>query len=418
MRDFDESFDSDLEDDFDNNIMDFDKDEEETDSNAESYESITSVSSKTGQPSLGELDYHLKPRHKKSRKCEDTSKKKQGNPFFVLTIILSLTTLVSLFLCIYVLTQKGAVSASSDEVVQETALITYSQEEVDALVEAASLEAAAASEAQLKNDIQVQLETPNPSVSDVIRGLYSDSIIYLDSAGYHFIPISDSIPKHNYAEENFTVSENGVISYVENGNETSLMVLDVSQHQGSIDWEQVAEFGVDAAIIRVGYRGYGSGALMLDEYFEENIVGATTAGIDVGVYFFSQAINEAELLEETEFIFEAIAPYNITYPVVIDIEKIENDTARADALSAAERTDLVELFCSTVSAKGYEPMIYGNTYSLFSMLEIERIAQYEIWYAFYNDYLYYPYPVRLWQYTAGASIPGIEGSADLNVWLP
>jgi len=156
----------------------------------------------------------------------------------------------------------------------------------------------------------------------------------------------------------------------------------------------------------------------LDERFVENMEGATAAGLEVGVYFFSQAINETELLEETEFIFEAIAPYNITYPVVIDVEKIENDTARADALGASERTALVRLFCDTVAARGYTPMIYGNTYSLFSMLEIENIQDYEIWYAFYNDYLYYPYPVRMWQYTANATVPGIEGAADLNIWLP
>lgn len=391
--------------DFDDEILDFDNTPEDAEEKTiGTPETNTPPKDNTRRKQRRALSERQRPR-----------KAKSGNPLTVITVILSVTTLVSLILCVFVISKFSAVPASSDEVIEE---VSYTQEDVDAMIASASSNAAMQQEEQLRAEIRSYLEIPNPSTADMLRHFYSDHILYLDSEGYHFIPISDTIPRHEYAAENFTVSENNIITYTENGETVSKMVLDVSQHQGTIDWAQVAAFGVDAAIIRVGIRGYGSGALVLDERFVENMEGATAAGLEVGVYFFSQAINETELLEETEFIFEAIAPYNITYPVVIDVEKIENDTARADALGASERTALVRLFCDTVAARGYTPMIYGNTYSLFSMLEIENIQDYEIWYAFYNDYLYYPYPVRMWQYTANATVPGIEGVADLNIWLP
>lgn len=401
MHDFDDEIR-----DFDDEILDFDNTADDA-----TKKNIGNTEASTHQKNNARREQRHAPTGRKRPRSA-----KSGNPLTVITVILSVTTLVSLILCIFVISKFSAVPASSDEVIEE--VVSYSQEEVTTMIASASANAAMQQEEQLRAEIRSYLETPNPSTADMLRHFYDDHILYLDSEGYHFIPISDTISHHEYADENFATTEEGIIEYRENGAATSKMVLDVSQHQGSIDWVQVADYGVDAVIIRVGIRGYGSGALVLDEYFVENIEGATAAGLEVGVYFFSQAINEAELLEETEFIFEAIAPYNITYPVVIDVEKIENDTARADALGAAERTALVKLFCDTVAARGYTPMIYGNTYSLFSMLEIENIQDYEIWYAFYNDYLYYPYQVRMWQYTANATVPGIEGAADLNIWLP
>lgn len=343
------------------------------------------------------------------------------NPLIPITIILSLTTLAAIGLCCYVIFKQSneTVPASGEEIISDLDTeLTYSQDEVDALVAEASTHAADQRESELKDYIRTQMSSEDANTSELLRSMFPEDIVYLDSAGYHFVPIEESIPKHSLSANNFSISENGIITYAEGGTVTSRMGIDVSQHQGTIDWEQVADYGVEFAIIRVGYRGYGSGALMLDEYFEENIEGALSAGLEVGVYFFTQAVSEEEIKEETDFIFEAIAPYNVTLPIVIDIEKIDGDSARADALTSEERTNLVKIFCDTVTEKGYEAMIYGNTYSLFAMLDIEQIAEYDIWYAFYNDYLYYPYTIRSWQYTANGTIPGIDGSVDINIWFP
>ena len=132
--------------------------------------------------------------------------------------------------------------------------------------------------------------------------------------------------------------------------------IDVSKHQGNIDWTKVAADGVEFAFIRVGLRGYGTeGKLVEDEYFEQNIKGALQAGIKVGVYFYSQAITDAELLEEANLVLEKVKPYNIELPIVFDVEKVSGGKGRANELSVEERTRLTALFCQTVQDAGYKP---------------------------------------------------------------
>lgn len=338
---------------------------------------------------------------------------KRNRPSSVLFIILVVTTLLSLSLCIYVLSHPRYVTVESNSI-SEASITTYTQEEVDQMM----ADAANQREMEIKESIRSQLEVSNPSVSETLRQLFSESIIYLDADGYHFIPISDTIPHNNLIRENFSVNENGEITYRHEGALASQKGIDVSQHQGVIDWSQVGDSGVEFAFIRAGFRGYGSGALVTDEQFEANMEGANEAGIATGVYFFTQAITVEEAIEEAQYVLELIAPYEITYPVVIDVEKPDSSEARANTLSREERTLIVQTFCDTIAAAGYTPMIYGNTNSLFGMLDIEIIHSYPIWYAFYNTYPYYPYAMQVWQYTANGSVPGISGTVDLNIWFP
>ncbi|MGN0324702.1 MAG: glycoside hydrolase family 25 protein [Lachnospiraceae bacterium] len=341
-------------------------------------------------------------------------KRKNRSTGSVLTWILALTTVCSVGLCIYMLINPRTEPVSSDNVdgPEEEPAILYSQEEVDLLMARAADER----EQTLKNEIRNQLEVPEPSLAETLRWLYSDSILYLDENGYHFVPISETIEKHQINCSNFSVSENGVITYTEQGKPRALMGIDVSQHQGEIDWEQVASSDVEFAIIRAGIRGYETGALVTDSYFETNMQGALDNGIEVGVYFFTQAVSEEEAVEEAQYVLELIAPYQISYPVVIDVENPAGN-ARANVLTQAERTAVIRTFCDTIAAAGYTPMIYGNTHSLFGMLDIEQIQQYEIWHAFYNNYVYYPYRLKMWQYTASGQVPGISGTVDLNLWF-
>ena len=194
--------------------------------------------------------------------------------------------------------------------------------------------------------------------------------------------------------------------------------IDVSKHQGNIDWTKVAADGVEFAFIRVGLRGYGTeGKLVEDEYFEQNVKGALQAGIKVGVYFYSQAITDEELLEEANLVLEKVKPYNIELPIVFDVEKVSGGKGRANELSVEERTRLTALFCQTIQDAGYKPMIYHNMEMGTLMLDLGQLEQYDKWFAYYNDDLYYPYAYKVWQYSEKGAVDGINEEVDLNIWF-
>ena len=166
----------------------------------------------------------------------------------------------------------------------------------------------------------------------------------------------------------------------------------------------------------MGYRGYGSeGKLVTDETFEKNIENATDNDIDVGVYFFSQAVNEEEAIEEANYVLEAIKDYDVTYPVVIDIEEVTDKNARTADMTQQQWTDNCIAFCETIKAAGYTPMIYGNLKTFFIMLDMEQITMYDKWFAQYDTELYFPYEYKIWQYSDSGKINGISTDVDLNV---
>ncbi|MDE6686329.1 MAG: hypothetical protein K2K17_03325, partial [Lachnospiraceae bacterium] len=306
--------------------------------------------------------YSRKQSQKMSGAGKLPRKKRAARSLSILAGILTLTTLCSLGLCLYMLITPYIKPTTSGSITEngENAPVFYSQEEVDILME----EAALAHEQELKNEIMNQLSSENPNLNDTLRWLYSDFVLYQDNGSYHFVPISDTIERNTLERGNLSVSENGEISYTSQNGTSARKGIDVSQHQGDIDWEQVAASGVELAIIRAGIRGYGTGALVTDEYFERNMEGAAANGIDIGVYFFTQAITVEEALEEAQYVLELIAPYDITYPIVIDVEN-PNASARANALTQAQRTEIVSAFCDAIAEAGYTPMIYGGVYSLF-----------------------------------------------------
>lgn len=192
--------------------------------------------------------------------------------------------------------------------------------------------------------------------------------------------------------------------------------VDVSAYQKDIDWEQVSRSGIEFAIIRVGFRGYGkAGRLVEDEYYKQNIEGALAAGLDVGVYMFSQAVTVEEAEEEAAFILERIRDYEITMPVVYDWEQVDAEDARTNDMDARTLTDCTLRFCHIVEEAGYEPMIYFNRNQGSRLLYLEELTRYPFWLAAYTDRMPYPYLIEIWQYTDRGRVPGIEGRADVNV---
>ena len=301
---------------------------------------------------------------------------------------------------------------SSGAVVGEN--VTYTQEELDIKIAEASQTAAKSASARILDELKAGLSS-GVTMVETLRPLYPDELVIVSNGVFNFVPIRDDLKKNAYLEENMNILESGEIQYLENGQVISHKGIDVSKFQGEIDWNLVAQDGVEYAFIRVGNRGYGTGKLVEDEAFEANVEGALSAGLKVGVYMYTQAVNDAELLEEANFVLQKIAPYKIECPVVFDVEKVVGDNGRMNAISVEERTRLTKLFCDTIATAGYKPMIYHNMEMGAMMLELSELQQYDKWFAYYNPDLYWPYEYQIWQYTDKGRVNGIEGEVDLNI---
>ena len=194
--------------------------------------------------------------------------------------------------------------------------------------------------------------------------------------------------------------------------------VDVSAFQGKINWEQVKASGIEFAIIRLGYRGYGkAGKLVEDEYAKTNLKGATEAGLPIGAYFFSQALSIEEADEEIEYMLKILGDYELDMPIILDWE-IPTDTARTANMDARTLTDIQIHFCSVMEEKGYQPMVYFNWYQASHLMYLSELEDYPFWLALYQDRMTYPYKVEMWQYTDKGQVPGIEGNVDLNIYMP
>ncbi len=222
------------------------------------------------------------------------------------------------------------------------------------------------------------------------------------------------VDRNRYDPQAFTQEENGWITYEKNGRK-ALTGIDVSVYQGDIDWEAVAQSGVEFAIIRLGYRGYSQGAIQLDRNFEQNMRGALEAGLDVGVYFFSQATTVLEAEEEADFVLENLRGYPITFPVVFDWEFVTADQARTHEMEGEALTDCALAFCELVATAGYTPMVYFNQDIGYFYYQLDELDQYPFWLAEYDSKPDFFYDFEIWQYTHTGTVPGIQGSVDLNL---
>lgn len=209
--------------------------------------------------------------------------------------------------------------------------------------------------------------------------------------------------------------KNGLMTYTDT-NYTCITGIDVSSHNGSIDWNQVAKDDISFAIIRAGYRGASEGTLYTDELFETNINGAIAAGLDVGVYFYSSAINEQEIDEEVNLVLDLVKNYSLQYPIVFDMEHFEGG-GRIDNLTQDEKTNLALRFCSKIEKAGYTAMIYGNLTWLYEDLDFDQVSAYPIWYAGYSGEAKMEDEFKMWQYSNQGSVAGISTNVDMNLYL-
>ena len=193
--------------------------------------------------------------------------------------------------------------------------------------------------------------------------------------------------------------------------------IDVSAFQGNIDWKKVKQSGIDFAIIRLGYRGYESGKLVEDEYAKSNLKNAKEAGLKIGAYFFSQALNIQETDQEIQFMLKVLGDTRLDMPIVLDWE-IPASTARTRNMDARTLTDIQRHFCGQMRSQGFQPMIYFNWHQSEHLYVLHELEDYPFWLALYQDRMTYPWKVEMWQYTDKGKVPGINGNVDLNVYMP
>ena len=247
------------------------------------------------------------------------------------------------------------------------------------------------------------------SISVLFRGLRSRPIPYPE------VELSEGTqPLHDYNWEALTFS--GSFAAYEDDRYTSVQGIDVSAHQEEIDWQKVSAAGIRFAFIRTGYRGTESGRCTEDAWFRTNMIGAAGAGIDIGVYFFSQAVTEEEAMEEADYVLSQIRDYPVTYPVVFDMEHPEIGTDRIRDLSREEKTRIAAAFMSRIKQAGYKPMLYNSTGLFDEFYDMDMLSEYALWAAEYGaSYPHYPYMFEIWQYTSRGAVDGITGNVDMDI---
>ena len=327
--------------------------------------------------------------------------------------------------------QDMAVEAGA-ELLPEDKEVTLTQAELDDMIEAAVAEAGAGAapavdeaaikelaateaKAELLNSLKETLSTGDESMVEVLRPYYPDDMVVVSNGKFHFVPINRELALNSYDDANLTIMENGEYQYVVDEQVLTRKGIDVSRFQGDIDWQAVAADGVEFAFIRVGNRGYGTGKLVEDSTFDDNMKGALEAGVHVGVYIYSQAINEEEIREEFQMVMDKIEPYGVNCPIVFDVEKTADASGRMNLITVEERTNLTKLFCQLVEEAGHKPIIYHNVEMGALMIDVAQLEEYDKWLAYYNDDMYYPYEYKIWQYSDKGRVNGIDGDVDLNI---
>ena len=252
-----------------------------------------------------------------------------------------------------------------------------------------------------------------------LRYLNKAYILFGTYPDCEYYKISPNVARNEFNwSEDFYVNNDGLYySYFKDGEDKGRVGIDVSEFQLDIDWEKVKAAGIKVAMIRVGYRGYGTGEIHEDKLADTNMAGATGAGLDVGVYFFSSAVNREEGIEEAKYTLEKIKGYDIKQPIVVDTEYVfEDEGARSNVISVEDRTAAVVGFCETIEEAGYTPMVYASRDHFIKYLDIDAIGKWDFWLAAYDTPVF-PYHTEGYQYSPYGFVDGITTQVDLDVWM-
>ncbi len=259
-------------------------------------------------------------------------------------------------------------------------------------------------------------ETPDSDMVEIDKG----KILTYDSyVGYSWVPVLAGVKTNQYDKTCFRRNAEDRLEYVVDGEISSYFGIDVSSHQGDINWDAVRSDGVEFAVLRIGFRGYApEGNIKADEKFVQNYEGAHNAGIDLGVYFYSQAISVEEAVEEAEFLLEQLDGRTLEYPVVFDWEPVDTydpaDIPRTEDVMPGTLTLAAAAFCERIKDAGYDAMVYTNKKMAYIKYDLRLLENYPKWLALYNDDMTYYYDFDMWQY-GFCKVDGIEGDVDADI---
>ena len=307
-------------------------------------------------------------------------------------------------------TVEGTTAPSSDPAANNTD--TQNLEADPAAAPAASVYTAGIVLLRAGTTDKIVYDTSSEPVYDIelkVTGYKYTGWQTLDGATYYFDKNGNKVTGTQVIQGiQYTFSDEGVRS--------GTIGIDVSKFQSSINWQKVKNAGINFVIIRCGYRGYGSGVLVQDPMFASHITGAKAAGLRVGIYFFSQAVSEAEAVEEASMAVKLARQYGINMPIAIDSEYANGGAGRADGLSKSARTDITIAFCNTVANAGYKPMVYASKSWFSDHLDVSRFpSSYRIWVAHYAKTCGYTGRYDIWQNTSKGSVDGVKGNVDMNI---
>jgi len=292
---------------------------------------------------------------------------------------------------------------------KEASGVVYKDLDQDGIIYIGGLQAGEYYVSLNQEDASVSNSRIRVAVRDKVEYTVINDISYLIRSEEEVDPtVEDTEEKGAIAEADTTQITTPFLS------ETTEFGIDVSKWNKEIDWQKVKETGVKYAIIRCGYRGSSSGYLIEDPYFQQNIKGATEAGIKVGLYFFTQAVSEVEAVEEASMAVALCDQYKLDYPIFIDSEGAGGN-GRADYIDKETRTAACKAFCETISNSGYAAGVYASKNWLLQNLTAPELEGYAVWLAEYKAEATYSGDYHMWQYTSDGAIDGIEGRVDLNV---
>lgn len=231
-----------------------------------------------------------------------------------------------------------------------------------------------------------------------------------------WVTINQYIPKNMYDLTNL-INSGGRMKYYEDNKCVSSFGVEISDDEDYVDFNKLKKDGCDFVMLRVGARGYQSGQISIDNYFSQNIKRATDAGLDVGVYFLSQAVSVEEAVEEANYVIVQVGEYKLTYPVAFMMKNKATDVSRIDSLTKTKRTDIATAFLNTVKNAGFKPMLYGDKYWLIKNYDMSKlVGDFDIWYSEIGaDLPDYPYKYTIWEYDENSLIDGISDTVKFNI---
>lgn len=219
-----------------------------------------------------------------------------------------------------------------------------------------------------------------------------------------------------YDWNNLVLNDRGLYEYRSGLSTLSRVGVDVSEHQGAIDWSQVRDYGIQFAYIRVGYRTTDDGTIIKDAYFDSNFRDARAAGLDVGVYFYSQATTTDEAIQEADYAVSQLNNADLAYPIAFDLEPTNGANNRASSLSVDQYTQIMKAFTDEVNRLGYQATVYGNTVDLANY-DPSSLSSYALWVASYGSVPRANFDFTMWQYSNGGNLPGINTPVDMDLDL-